>query len=50
MNSTARKVKRPNGMMPDDLKGRLKAFVPRPAEAKIKTLAELPALAGTSPA
>ena len=29
--------------MPDDLKERLKAFVPRPAEAKIKTITELPA-------
>ena len=28
--------------MPDDLKERLKAFVPRPAEAKIKTIAVLP--------
>jgi hypothetical protein len=32
-----------NGVMPDDLKARLKAFVPRPTEAKIKALAELPA-------
>ena len=32
-----------NGVMPDDLKARLKAFVPPPAEAKIRTLAELPA-------
>jgi len=32
-----------NGVMPADLKARLKAFVPKPAEAKIKTLAELPA-------
>jgi hypothetical protein len=31
------------GVMPDDLKARLKAFVPLPAEAKINTLAELPA-------
>ena len=29
--------------MPDDLKARLKAFVPKPAEAKVKTLAVLPA-------
>lgn len=32
-----------NGVMPDDLKARLKAFVPKPAEANVKTLAELPA-------
>jgi hypothetical protein len=32
-----------NGVMPDDLKARLKAFVPRPTKAEIKTLAELPA-------
>lgn len=32
-----------NRVMPDDLKARLKAFVPRPAEAKVKTLTELPA-------
>ena len=32
-----------SGVMPDDLKARLKAFVPKPAEAKIRTLAELPA-------
>lgn len=31
------------GVMPDDLKARLKAFVPKPAAAKIKTLRELPA-------
>jgi hypothetical protein len=31
-----------NGVMPDDLKARLKTFVPRPAEAKVKPLAELP--------
>ena len=30
-------------VMPDDLKARLKSFVPPPAEAKIATLAELPA-------
>lgn len=29
-------------VMPDDLKARLKAFVQRPVEAKVKTLAELP--------
>jgi len=32
-----------NRVMPADLKARLKAFVPKPAEAKIKTLVELPA-------
>ena len=32
-----------NGVMPDDLKARLTAFVPRPPEAKIETLTELPA-------
>jgi hypothetical protein len=32
-----------DGVMPDDLKARLKAFVPKPVEAKVKTLAELPA-------
>ena len=32
-----------NGMMPSDLKGRLKEFVPPPAAAEIETLAELPA-------
>ena len=32
-----------NGVMPADLKARLKAFVPPPVEAKIKTLAALPA-------
>ncbi|HSL81531.1 MAG TPA: hypothetical protein VLF66_02070 [Thermoanaerobaculia bacterium] len=32
-----------NGVMPGDLKARLEAFVPRPAEAKVETLAELPA-------
>ena len=32
-----------NGVMPDDLKARLKAFVPKPAEAKVKTLPVLPA-------
>jgi len=31
-----------NGVMPDDLKARLKAFVPPPAEAMVKTLAEPP--------
>lgn len=31
------------GVMPDDLKERLKAFVPKPAAAKIRTLPELPA-------
>ncbi len=30
------------GVMPDDLKARLKAFVPRPAAAKVKALATLP--------
>jgi len=30
--------------MPDDLKARLAAFVPKPAPAKIKTLAEVPAV------
>jgi hypothetical protein len=35
-----------NGVMPTDLKERLKAFVPRPVEAKIETLAELPAAYG----
>lgn len=32
-----------NGVMPADLKQRLKAFVPPPVEARIETLAELPA-------
>ncbi len=32
-----------NGVMPADLKARLEAFVPPPVEAKIKSLAELPA-------
>jgi hypothetical protein len=32
-----------NGVMPADLKERLKAFVPPPVEVKIKTLAALPA-------
>ncbi|MBI5485827.1 MAG: helicase-associated domain-containing protein [Deltaproteobacteria bacterium] len=32
-----------NGTMPDDLKERLKAFVPAPAPAKIETLDQLPA-------
>jgi len=32
-----------NGVMPADLKDRLKAFVPPPAEAKVKTLDQLPA-------
>jgi hypothetical protein len=32
-----------NRVMPDDLKERLTAFVPPPVEAKVKTLAELPA-------
>ncbi|NNK00293.1 MAG: hypothetical protein HKP58_07750 [Desulfatitalea sp.] len=31
------------GVMPDDLKERLKTFVPKPAAAKIKTLSEFPA-------
>ena len=31
------------GVMPDDLKARLKTLVPKPAEAKVKTLSELPA-------
>lgn len=31
------------GVMPDDLKARLKTFVPKPAAAKVKTLVELPA-------
>ena len=31
-----------NGVMPDDLKTRLEAFVPRPVEAEIETLDELP--------
>ncbi len=31
------------GVMPDDLKARLKAFIPKPAAAKIETLADLPA-------
>ncbi len=31
------------GVMPDDLKARLKTFVPKPAAAKVKTLPELPA-------
>jgi len=30
--------------MPDDIKERLKAFVPPPVEAKIETLAEIPAV------
>jgi len=32
-----------NGVMPDDLKARLKAFVPPPVEARIKVIADLPA-------
>ncbi|MDA2923978.1 helicase-associated domain-containing protein [Acidobacteria bacterium AH-259-L09] len=32
-----------NGVMPADLKKRLKAFVPRPAKAKVKSLDQLPA-------
>lgn len=32
-----------SGVMPDDLKARLEAFVPKPTEVKIKTLPELPA-------
>jgi len=32
------------GIMPDDLKARLKAFVPKPAAARVETLAELPAV------
>ncbi len=35
-----------NGVMPTDIKERLKAFVPQPVEAKIETLAELPAAYG----
>ena len=35
-----------SGVMPDDLKVRLMAFVPKPAEAKVKTLAELPPVYG----
>jgi hypothetical protein len=31
------------GVMPDDLKARLKAFVPEPVAAKVKTVTELPA-------
>ena len=31
------------GVMPDDLKARLKTFVPKPAAAKVKTVSELPA-------
>jgi hypothetical protein len=31
------------GVMPDDLKERLKVFVPEPAEAEVETLDELPA-------
>ena len=31
------------GVMPDDLKARLKTFVPEPEAAKVKTLSELPA-------
>jgi hypothetical protein len=31
-----------NGVMPADLKKRLKAFVPRPSKAKVKSLEELP--------
>lgn len=31
------------GVMPDDLKARLKLFVPKPAAVKVKTLSELPA-------
>jgi hypothetical protein len=31
------------GVLPDDLKARLKAFVPKPAAAEVKTLSELPA-------
>ena len=34
------------GVMPDDLKARLKAFVPKPAEAKVKTMRELPTACG----
>jgi hypothetical protein len=30
------------GVMPDDLKARLKTFVPKPAPVKVKTLCELP--------
>ncbi|MBM4354456.1 MAG: hypothetical protein FJ109_11805 [Deltaproteobacteria bacterium] len=30
-------------VMPDDIKARLKAFVPQPAKTEVKTLAELPA-------
>ena len=30
------------GVMPDDLKARLEEFVPKPADAKVKTLSELP--------
>ena len=32
------------GVMPDDLKERLKAFVPPPADAKVKSLEQLPAV------
>ena len=35
-----------SGIMPDDLKERLKAFVPEPKSIKIKTLPELPAAYG----
>jgi hypothetical protein len=31
------------GVMPDDLKARLKTFVPKPEASKVKTLSELPA-------
>lgn len=31
------------GVMPDDLKARLRAFVPEPVAAKVKTVSELPA-------
>lgn len=33
-----------NGVMPDDLKDRLQAFVPPPAEATVKSIDELPAV------
>jgi hypothetical protein len=32
-----------DGVMPDDLKVRLQAFVPRPTDAKVKSIEELPA-------
>ncbi len=35
-----------NGVMPDDLKERLEAFVPKPGAAKVKSLPELPATYG----